>query len=190
MATNPTYYRGDLRSDLLAAAIEAITDGGPAAVSLRSLAKSVGVSHAAPQNHFGDKGGLFAAIATEGFERLGEKLVASSRDSGDRVRLLGVDYVRFALENPAHFAVMWNPDLHHDPPSVESARAATFAVLLEALDNVEGHLGDQQTLARAERAWAAAHGFATLLLSKSLTPPPGTDPLQYVAEQLDHLEVG
>ncbi len=191
MATNPTYYRGDLRSDLLDAAVLAIADRGPAAVSLRSVAKSVGVSHAAPQNHFGDKAGLFAAVAAQGFERLGASLVAQLDDGpADPLAALGVRYVRFALENPAHFAVMWNPDLHLDPPEVTQARDSTFATLLDTLDQVEGTLSDDESIARAERAWAVAHGLATLLLSGSLTPPPGTDPLRYVAEQLDRLEIG
>lgn len=191
MATNPTYYDGDLRADLLAAAIEAIAQSGPAAVSLRSVAKSVGVSHAAPQNHFGDKAGLFAAVAVDGFERLGAELAARPEEEAlDRLAMLGVGYVRCALENPAHFSVMWDPDLHHDPPEVQSARAVTFAMLLEALDDAEGSLSETAALARAERAWATAHGFAALLLSGSLAPPPETSPLQYVAEQLDHVDVG
>ncbi len=191
MAVNPTYYQGDLRRDLLDAAIDAITHGGPASVSLRSVAKSVGVSHAAPQNHFGDKAGLFAAIAAEGFQRLAEELTGQPGGiDPNRLTLLGVQYVRFALEHPAHFAVMWNPDLHHHPPEVASARDATFVLLLDALSDSEGHLNTDAAIARGERAWIAAHGLATLLLCGSLIPPPGTDALQYVTDQLDHLDVG
>lgn len=191
MAVNPTYYQGDLRTDLLDAAVIAIADHGPAAVSLRSVAKSVGVSHAAPQNHFGDKAGLFAAVAAQGFERLGDHLVAESDlRSADPLTMLGVRYVEFALDNPAYFAVMWNPDLHLSPPEVTQARDSTFATLLATLDQEEGTLSANDATARAERAWATAHGFATLLLSGSLTPPPDTDPLHYVTEQLDHLEIG
>lgn len=191
MATNPTYYQGDLRRDLLDAAVNAIAHGGPAAVSLRSVAKSVGVSHAAPQNHFGDKAGLFAAIAAEGFDQLGRELSMESDSIGsDPITVLGVHYVRFALENPAHFAVMWNPDLHQDPPEVASAREATFMVLLNTLSYIEDDLDNDATIARGERAWFAAHGLATLLLSGSLAVPTGTDRLQYVTEQLDLLDVG
>lgn len=191
MATNPTYYRGDLRRDLLDAAIEAIAHDGPAAVSLRSVAKSVGVSHAAPQTHFGDKSGLFAAIAAEGFERLLTTLTTPPANGpSDAVTHLGVQYVRFALDHPAHFAVMWNPDLHRDPPAVAHARDSTFAALLDTLSAVEGDLDDDAAIARGERAWIVAHGLATLLLSGALTPPVGTEPMQYVADQLEHLDLG
>lgn len=191
MATNPTYYRGDLRRDLLDAAIEAIAHLGPAAVSLRSVAKSVGVSHASPQTHFGDKAGLFAAIAAEGFGLLHLALTTpAAGGSPDQLAQLGVQYVRFALEHPAHFAVMWNPDLHHNPPVVTEARDTTFAVLLDTLSAVEGDLAGDAAIARGERAWVMAHGLATLLLSGSLAPPAGTEPMQYVTDQLEHLHVG
>lgn len=191
MATNPTYYRGDLRRDLLDAAIEVITHDGPAAVSLRSVAKSVGVSHASPQTHFGDKAGLFAAIAAEGFEHLYAALTTLPPDGPlDPLAQLGVQYVRFALQHPAHFAVMWNPDLHHDPAAVAHARNTTFAVLLDTLSAVEGDLDYDAAIARGERAWVMAHGLATLLLSGALTPPVGTEPMQYVSDQLEHLHVG
>ena len=103
---------------------------------------------------------------------------------------LGVQYVRFSLEHRAHFAVMWNPDLHHDPPAVARARDTTFAVLLDTLSAVEGDLDNDAAIARGERAWIMAHGLATLLLSGALTPPVGTEPMQYVTDQLEHLDVG
>src|SRR5215208_1766242 len=79
---NPTYYGGDLRRDLLDAALELIAREGPSAVSLRSLAKRLGVSHAAPANHFPDKAALFTAIATEGFELLGAAITDATGRAG------------------------------------------------------------------------------------------------------------
>jgi AcrR family transcriptional regulator len=64
------YHHGDLRRALLEAAVQAIAEVGPAAVSLRDLARRVGVSHAAPAHHFGDKAGLLTAVAADGFRRL------------------------------------------------------------------------------------------------------------------------
>src|SRR6266545_2647250 len=55
------YHHGDLRRALLAAAVAAIEERGPAAISLRDLARRANVSHAAPAHHFGDKAGLLAA---------------------------------------------------------------------------------------------------------------------------------
>ena len=61
------YHHGNLRRALLDAALESIAAAGPAALSLRELARRVGVSHAAPAHHFGDKAGLLTALATEGY---------------------------------------------------------------------------------------------------------------------------
>src|ERR671931_485088 len=64
------YHHGDLPRVLLDTATQAIAEAGPAAVSLRDLARRAGVSHAAPAHHFGDKAGLLSAVAADGFRRL------------------------------------------------------------------------------------------------------------------------
>ncbi|MYW35224.1 helix-turn-helix domain-containing protein, partial [Streptomyces sp. SID2119] len=61
-----TYHHGDLRRAILSAALDAIAAEGPAALSLRDLARRAGVSHAAPAHHFKDRTGLLTAVATEG----------------------------------------------------------------------------------------------------------------------------
>ena len=63
-----SYHHGDLRRALIDAALQDIAASGPANLSLRALARSAGVSHAAPAHHFRDKSGVFTAIATEGFQ--------------------------------------------------------------------------------------------------------------------------
>ena len=68
------YHHGDLPRVLLDAAVQAILEVGPAAVSLRDLARRTGVSHAAPAHHFGDKAGLLTAVAADGFRRLAATL--------------------------------------------------------------------------------------------------------------------
>ena len=65
------YHHGDLRRALLAAALEAVGEVGPAALSLRDLARRAGVSHAAPAHHFGDKAGLLTALAARGLRPAG-----------------------------------------------------------------------------------------------------------------------
>jgi AcrR family transcriptional regulator len=184
MAINPTYYPGELRRDLLAATVAAIAAQGTAAVSLRSVAKSVGVSHAAPQNHFGDKAGLFAAVAVEGFQTLEQAFRSETTEPWDRLLELGVAYVRHALEHPSHFAVMWDRTLYEDHPSVMEAQEQAFGSLLRALSDSEGEVAPDASLARAERAWAMAHGMAVLLVTKALVPPEGMDTFEYVQHQL------
>jgi AcrR family transcriptional regulator len=117
------YHHGDLRRALLAVAAEAIAESGPAALSLRDLARRAGVSHAAPTHHFGDKAGLLTALATEGYELLAAALTAAREETGSFLEV-GVAYVGFAVAHRAHFEVMFRPDLYHaDDPELVAARA-------------------------------------------------------------------
>jgi AcrR family transcriptional regulator len=166
------YHHGNLRRALLDAALEEITERGPVAFSLRELARRAGVSHAAPAHHFGDKTGLLTAIATEGYELLG----AALRDALATGAFLdvGLAYIGFAIEHPAHFDVMFRPDLFRaDDPALVAARAQTSLLLY-------GPAGDAFP-SEARRAglagWAFAHGFAELWRSGNFDGRLGDDPV-------------
>jgi AcrR family transcriptional regulator len=166
--SNPTYFDGDLRRELLDAAAQAVARQGPAAVSLRALAREVGVSHAAPAHHFGDKTGLFTALATEGFLELDTAVSAATLADADTESALvagAVAYVRFATEHRGHFEVMWRTDLLHlGDPSYLAAAAAAFDTLHDAVRRAQGRGwrrgGDTGELTIA--AWAVVHGLASL----------------------------
>ena len=109
--------------------MQAIAEVGPAAVSLRDLARRTGVSHAAPAHHFGDKAGLLTAVAADGFRRLAATLGEAYEASGSFLEV-GVAYVRFAVTHRAHFEVMFRPELYrHDDPELVRARDAARALL-------------------------------------------------------------
>jgi AcrR family transcriptional regulator len=174
---NPTYYDGDLRRDLLDTALELVGREGPSAVSLRSLARRLGVSHAAPANHFPDKASLFTAIAIEGFTLLAAAIEDGARRLGpgatasQRFRAAGHAYTSFALAHPAHFAVMWQRDLlHQDDPELAAAGDATFELLLAGVRDAQAEGwapgGNPQTVALL--AWSMVHGLAALWLGGSL----------------------
>lgn len=77
------YHHGDLRAALLARAEQTLRERGPGDLSLRELARDLGVSHAAPSRHFKDKQTLLDALAQTGFERLREVLEASQEALGE-----------------------------------------------------------------------------------------------------------
>ena len=79
MPPDRPYHHGHLRQAILAAAIDALTESGPARLSLRELARRAGVSHAAPAHHFGDKAGLLTAVAAQGYDLLADTLSAAQR---------------------------------------------------------------------------------------------------------------
>ncbi|MER8264610.1 TetR/AcrR family transcriptional regulator [Streptomyces griseus] len=159
-----TYHHGDLRRVILDAALDAIATNGPGALSLRDLARRAGVSHAAPAHHFKDRTGLLTAVAAEGYALFADAL-AGAPDLRER----GVAYVRFAATHPAHFQVMFQPDLHRtDDPDLLAARArATEALRAGVAELPPAGRGEDDRLAGVA-AWSLAHGFATLLVSGNL----------------------
>ena len=162
---------------MLEAAIAEIEQVGTSELSMREVARRAGVSHAAPAHHFGDKAGIFTAIATRGFLLLAEE--TGSLVAGGLVHA-AAGYVRFALNHKAHFEVMFRPDLYRaDDPELIAARDASFDVLYRAVEN--GLPPDQigELLPTSVAAWSALHGFATLFLYGNLEPRLGSiEPLE------------
>ncbi|THV32169.1 TetR/AcrR family transcriptional regulator [Glycomyces paridis] len=167
------YHHGDLRRALIDAAVEAVAEAGPSALSLRAVAKRAGVSHAAPAHHFGDKAGLLTAVAAEGFERFADALEAAWGDTGD-FYAVGAAYVRFAIDRRPYFAVMFRPELvHTDDPDLERAAARAAAALHRGSGESDPDAGFN---AAALGAWSLAHGFAELLIAGNFPPAVRADP--------------
>ncbi|MEV2213739.1 TetR/AcrR family transcriptional regulator [Streptomyces sp. NPDC050997] len=166
---NRPYHHGDLRRAILAAALDVIAADGPAALSLRDLARRAGVSHAAPAHHFKDRTGLLTAIAAEGFGLLADTL----REASD-LKDAGVRYVRFARARPAHFAVMFAPELlRPDDLELTTARALATDTLRDAVAAVRSEDYGVDARLASVAAWSLAHGFATLLLGHNLDAAVG-----------------
>ena len=162
-----TYHHGDLRRAVLDRAVAVIAASGPAALSLRSLAADLGVSHTAPRHHFTSRTGLLTAVAAEGFRMLAERIEVAYAGGGS-FRDAGLAYVQFAIDRPAHFAVMFTPDLlDYDDAELRDASDVTFAQLRAGAEGVEPDR--RPDLAAAVVAgWALVHGIATLALSGNL----------------------
>ena len=179
------YHHGDLPRVLLDAAVQAIAEVGPAAVSLRELARRAGVSHAAPAYHFGDKAGLLTAVATDGFRRLAATLRDTYQATGSFLEV-GVAYVGFAVTHRAHFEVMFRPELYRtDDPDLVRARDGARSLLYPPAAAATSPGGDEVRAAVA--AWSLAHGLATLWLNRNLPPQLGDDPEQIAREVARYL---
>lgn len=164
------YHHGDLARALIDAAIQMIGELGSKALTLRGVAKKVGVSPAAPYRHFADKETLLAAVAEEGYMTLiayMEKALAASLSSPlEKLVLLGGAYVEFAQEHQAHFRVMFGPEIENKPqyPDLQQATAYAFSLvvmtILEAQNKQEMKQAAAETIALA--FWSMIHGFASL----------------------------
>ena len=149
----PTYHHGDLPAALLRAAGRTLEKRGIAALSLRETARRAGVSHNAPYRHFPDREALLAALAAEGFATLGERL------RGKPGREMGEAYVRFALEQPQRFRLMFGgvlPLVKY--PELGGAAKAAYGELVDAFKDLP-----RPELAAAA-AWSLVHGLSHLLL--------------------------
>src|ERR671924_456746 len=108
------YHHGDLRRALIETALTMVTQEGAWNFTLREVARRAGVSHAAPYNHFADKSALLAEVAALGFQALRREMEsAARRPRSSRGALLGIAtaYVRFGIEHPAHYRLMFGPEL-------------------------------------------------------------------------------
>lgn len=176
------YHHGHLRRVVIDAAVQEVEAVGASALSMRAIARRAGVSHAAPAHHFGDKAGIFTAIAIEGFDLLADATAPVAFEHGGFLAG-GVGYVRFALEHPGYFEVMFRPALYdREDPRLIEASDRSFEVLLESARHAIKRQGtDDDAEGVAIAGWSIAHGLATLWLQSNLVDKLGPDPLGQVS---------
>jgi AcrR family transcriptional regulator len=171
-----SYHHGDLKVALLDAVEQVVLDGGVGQVSLRAVARRVGVTHAASAHHFANKAGLLTAFATQGYMQLAEAVVAAideahPADGPSVLEAVGRGYVRFALANPGRFEVMFRLDvLNANDPGFVAASEGAYSLLVSTVSRcrAEGFLGGRDPEVVAVAAWSMVHGLAALWISGRL----------------------
>ena len=130
------YHHGNLRGALLAAAERTVRERGVEELSLRELAREIGVSHGAPRRHFPDRQALLDALAESGFERLTAELRAAADRAGEefqpRLEATAAAYIRFATHDPALLDLMFGSK-QRTQPSLHDAMERAFSVLIELI---------------------------------------------------------
>lgn len=180
-----TYHHGDLRAALIGEAAAMIAEGGAASVTMRALGRRLGVSRAAAYRHFEDKTALLVAVAAAGFARLKERVerveAGEPGSSVERFRRMGEEYVRFALENPAHYRLMYGKEAleRQDLPELREAGNALFERLVEEIRAYQdsGLIKRQDPRTQAYVAWSAVHGLASLLIDGQILTAVDVDEL-------------
>jgi AcrR family transcriptional regulator len=169
----PTYHHGDLRAALVRSARSLLASGGPAALTLRAAARDAGVSQTAPYRHFASRDDMLAAVAEDGFRRLHARMVegVSSQRGKRALQQIAVEYVAFALENPAEYRVMFGREVAELETTVAStalneSSAAVMDLLQGGIEQMQQagvvRPGDSATMALS--AWALVHGLVMLTL--------------------------
>ncbi|OBJ50353.1 TetR/AcrR family transcriptional regulator [Mycobacterium sp. 1423905.2] len=173
------YHHGDLPAVILAEAARLVAERGADRVSLRELARDAGVSHAAPAHHFTDRRGLFTALATQGFRLLAQALIDARPQFADAA----LAYVRFAIDHPGHYQVMFNKTLvDGSDAALVAAEAAAGAELARGVATLRDPNAQADPAGAQLAAWSLVHGFSTLWLNDAVNPQVrASDPMATVA---------
>jgi AcrR family transcriptional regulator len=176
------YHHGSLPDALLRAAEVVLVRDGLKGLTLRAIAREAGVSHTAPQHHFGDIAGVLSDLAAIGHRRLAASMAerASTAAPGEpRQKAIGRAYVDFAVNNADLFRLMSrNELLNSDRPALIDARRLSARGLAGVFESVSseplggkglfGPLTAPQAIAMTS-AWSHVHGLASLLIDNRLT---------------------
>lgn len=172
------YHHGNLRTALLERAETVLTESGVEGLSLRALARDLGVSHAAPSRHFRDRQALLDALAVSGFTRLNARLSAAAEAPGpvpDRLAALGRAYVDFAVTHAPLLNLMFSAK-RADDSSAELRELGhhsldtTAELIVRA--QAEGFVREGDPVRLAQVAFSTVHGLATLALGSLLEDTP------------------
>ena len=170
------YHHGDLESALLDAARAELEKHGPDGLSLRGVARRAGVSHAAPYHHFDGRADLLARLAEQGFRDLDAAMrstqTQAKTEADEQLLATGMGYMRFALEDPAVFKLMFRGEYleESDDEALREARTAAYGRLFEAIQAVHRahHSSEADPFADTLVAWSSVHGLAMLAVEGAL----------------------
>jgi AcrR family transcriptional regulator len=162
-----SYHHGDLRAACVRAALELLEEEGTTALSLRAVARRAGVSPTAPYRHYSDRDALISAVAAVGYRELADHLAAAhpSPSTPEELAAVAVAYVRFALERPALFRVMFGEPCDRDT----GERIAATTAISEYLGAIVARsFPGSDPGAMSTAIWALVHGLAVLHLDGKL----------------------
>jgi AcrR family transcriptional regulator len=173
-ASERAYHHGNLKASLIEAGLAALNEVEADALSLRQLAKVVGVSPNAAYRHFADKRDLLDALATEGFRQFASLQRASVKGLAEPTRRLqacGQAYVDFARSQPALYRLMFQqlasgPDAS---PALLTESVEGMAVLLETSSALlQATPDDERVRVMAAACWSLVHGLSSLAMTGQL----------------------
>lgn len=169
-----TYHHGNLRQALIDEAGQVLESGGAEAITFRGLARSLGVSHAAPGHHFADRQELLAELAADGYRSLADALeeAMEGQPSPTWLQRTGEAYIRFGLTHPERYRMMFGSRLMSGdcPERLEQEGRRAYRLLLKAAYGGEAAADpDAHRIGTAElAAWSMVHGAVMLWLDGQL----------------------
>ncbi len=167
------YHHGNLRTALIEAGLAALEQNGSGEISLRAIAREVGVSANAAYRHFANKDALLGALAAEGFRRFAARQAEAAQACAGTHEMraaTGKAYVAFAQAHPALFRLMFSRLLYlSESEDLKQAASAAFQALLQSsAQQAQAPVGSERALMMALSNWSMVHGLSHLLLDGQL----------------------
>ncbi len=186
------YHHGNLREAILKESLLWIRKKGLESLSLREIAKILGVSHSAPNKHFPKKDALIASLIEKGFIEFKESLLRGLSsvpdDPKEAFMNSGREYLRFALSNPEMYKLMFSDVIANpkDYPEMEEAGNQAFSVLHQAISRLQDLKIIQawDSVDMSLMIWSLSHGYSMLCLEGRISRVAESKNPNVVAEEI------
>ncbi|MFT4823717.1 MAG: AcrR family transcriptional regulator [Halioglobus sp.] len=188
-----SYHHGDLRCALLDAALDIISEHGPRQLTIREVARKVGVSHTAPYRHFANKDDLIVAVVKQGFELMHQTMqeakAAAEPDPLSQFAASGTAYIDFALDHRAYYRVMYSGDLLSSTGqhTLQHTTSETFADVVNDIRTCQelNIIRPGDPTLQALTLLSSIHGFVTMVIDNRVSALLGDQyPLQEVRDAM------
>ena len=181
-----TYHHGDLREALIQAALQEVELGGPEAISIKALAKQLGVSQPAPYRHFADRDALLQAVTAEAFRQFNVMMreVIEAPGKGSKLSRFAQASLAFGLQRHGIYRLMFASRTMACAPEgseLHTAAMETLALLIESFEApAVGLLRERQAL----KIWAGLHGIVMLAEQGLLTGEVAQISIEELADEI------
>jgi len=174
MGAEKHYHHGDLKNLLINKVLEAVKNNYLEKFSIREAARYLGVSPAAPYNHFNDKEALILASVyyckNKFIDHLKNKIITNETHENRKLAILGKSYLKYANDNPEIFIFMFSQTLSN------SDRVNSYQEFRKLfLDSIKESFSLEDLRKRVSMnsavnaAWSIVHGTACLIASRTIS---------------------
>jgi len=166
-----TYHHGDLHDALVQAALRDAELGGPEAISMKALAKELGVSQPAPYRHFADREALLQAVTAEAFRQFTAILREAIGKPSKRSKLsrLAQAALEFGLKRNGMYRLMFASRSMANAEKDSELHVAAHETLVLLVESFEAPAVGLLRERHAMQVWAALHGVISLAEQGLLT---------------------